>query len=70
MLYRYIHIIYNIHTMKAKFDKVILTGKLDVMCSIWRKNICFIQQHSNIMQDEGRRCFTKTTHEGQRFEIS
>lgn len=57
MLYRYIHIIHNVHTVKAKFDKVILTGNLDVMlCSVWKKNVCVIQQHSNTlcrMEEEG-----------------
>lgn len=48
MLYRYTYITHNIHTVKAKFDKVILTGNLDVMlCSIWRKSV--IQQHSNLL---------------------
>lgn len=49
MLYRYAHIIHNIHTVKAKFDKVILTGNMDVMWSIWKKNVCVIQQHLNIL---------------------
>lgn len=48
MLYRYTYITHNIHTVKAKFDKVILTGNLDVMlCSIWRKSV--VQQHSNLL---------------------
>lgn len=50
MLYRYTYIIHNVHTVKAKFVKVILTGNLDVMLYfIWRKNVCVIQQHSNLL---------------------
>lgn len=50
MLYRYTYIIHNIHTVKAKFDKIILTGNFDVMlCSIWRENVCVIQQHPKFL---------------------
>lgn len=50
MLYRYTYAIHNIHRVKAKFDKFILTGNFDVMlCSIWRKNVCAIQEHYHLL---------------------
>lgn len=66
MLYRYIHIIHNIHTVKASESHINREFGCNVVLHLEETHLCCSATFKHIMQDEGRRCFTKITHEGLR----